>query len=251
MSFEERRRYVNAFYKATTDLRYKDEFEALLDEHSYIPSTYLHHMPQIFLPWHRWYLTKTEDFLRQIDCRITIPYFQWTAASGHVFRSTEPTDVWNSGPQGLGGNGVPPSYCVQDGKFREGSWHLPISKGGGCLQRKFNLSCQLYDEDFLHDLLKLDNFTIFNYVVREMLHNDFHDCVGRLMYHHFTASNTPEFYLHHSFMDKIWSKWQEKGDDYRYQYYVSINIRMPKADHYPWEFLDNDNLPGNIKITYE
>lgn len=251
MSFEERRRYIDAFYKATTDLHYKDDFEALLNEHSYIPSKYLHHMPQIFLPWHRWFLTKIEDFLRQIDCRITIPYFQWTAASGHVFRSSELTDVWNSGPQGIGGNGVPPSYCVRHGKFREGSWHLPINKGGGCLQRNFNFSCELYDENFLQQTLELDDFGHFYYIVREKLHNDFHDCVGRLMHHHFAASNTPEFYLHHSFMDKIWSKWQDKGNNYTYQYFVSSVMKMPLAERYPWEFLDNSNLPGNIRVVYE
>lgn len=249
MSFAERRRYVSAFYKATTDPYYKDAFEKLLNSHSWMPTQYLHHMPQIFLPWHRWYLLKIENFLRQLDCRITIPYYQWTTPA-QPFQTDNPRSVWSSGPEGLGGNGVPPDWCVKTGVFREGNWALPINKGGGCLKRNFNFSCGLYDDDYLNNTLQ-DNFTMFESIIREKLHNDFHDCVGELMHEHNTAGNTPEFLLHHSFIDKIWNHYQSKGNDYKFAYYTSLNIRMPQADRFPWEYLDNDNLPGEVRVDYQ
>lgn len=39
-----------------------------------------------FLPWHRWYLMKMENILRKIDCRATIPYWDWSLFSGQPWR---------------------------------------------------------------------------------------------------------------------------------------------------------------------
>ncbi|EDO43733.1 predicted protein [Nematostella vectensis] len=250
MPYEERARYTRAFYKATTDPLYKDDFEKLLIEHSRLPSNYLHHMPQIFFPWHRWYLSKIESFLKMIDCRVTIPYWQWTAQAGHLWR-TLPSDVWASGPQGLGGNGVPPDWCVQDGIFRVGNWHMPVVKGGGCLKRQFNKTCHLPDEADLKKALEIKDFLTFERIIRDTFHNRFHDCVGRLMHFHVTASDTPEFPLHHAFIDKIWDMWEKKHKVNKYRYYTSQNYLMPLADRYPWEYLESDHLPGNVRVMYE
>ncbi|KAK3711929.1 hypothetical protein QZH41_009431 [Actinostola sp. cb2023] len=252
MSFDERRRYVNVYYKASTDPFYRDAFENLLNKHSEIPSNFLHHMPNIFFPWHRWHLLQIEDFLRQIDCRVTVPYYQWTAraSSNTVWRTSDPTDVWNSGPQGISGNGVPPSLCVQDGKFRQGNWFMPTSKGGGCLKRNFNTSCDLYDQEKTNKLFK-KTFKKFETTVRENLHAMFHDCIGGNMPDNFIASNAPEFVFHHSFMDKLWSSFQDRGLQYKYAYYPSVNFRMPFADVTPVQYLNNYNLPGGVGIVYE
>jgi hypothetical protein len=206
-------------------------------------------MPQIFLPWHRWYLLKIENFLRQVDCRVTVPYFQWTAP--HRWRTTDPKDVWNGGPQGLGGNGVFPSWCVKDGKFREGAWSLPVLKGGGCLKRSFNKTCILFNEKQLHKLLRTNSFKKFEETVREELHSTYHDCIGGNMPDNMVSANAPEFVLHHGFMDKIWDHWQNKGNSFKYKYYTTINMRMPVADTYPWQYLDNNNLPGAIGVIYQ
>ncbi|XP_031570716.1 uncharacterized protein LOC116305035 [Actinia tenebrosa] len=251
MSFEERRRFVNVYYKATTDPFLRDDFQKILFSHSELPSDFLHHMPQIFFPWHRWFLLQAENFLQQIDCRVTIPYYQWTAAGKNVWRSTNPKDVWSGGPQGLGGNGVPPSYCVQDGKFREGNWHLPVSKGRGCLKRNFDKKCPLYTEKKLQKLLRSKTFKHFEETVREELHSAFHDCIGGDMPDNRKSGHTPEVLLHHAFMDKIWDQWQSKSDWHRYQYFTSLNFRMPVADLYPWQVLDSPNLPGEVGVAYQ
>ena len=251
MSFEERRWFVDAFYKATTDPYLKDDFQKILKLHSEIPTDFLHHMPQIFFPWHRWFLLEAENFLRLIDCRVTIPYFQWTAPGKNVWRTTNPRDVWSGGPQGLGGNGVPPSHCVKDGKFREGNWRLPATKGGGCLKRDFNKKCKLYTEKKLHKLLKSKSFKYFEETVREELHAMFHDCIGGDMPDNRLAGQTPEVLLHHSFMDKIWDQWQGKSDWHKYQYFTSINFKMPFADLYPCQVLNNYNLPGGVSVDYK
>lgn len=65
------------------------------------------------------------------------------------------------------------------------------------------------------------------------------------------ASNAPEVIPHHSFLDKIWHHWQRKGDDYKYVFYPSIPDKLPMLEYYGWQWLDSENLPGGVKVTYE
>lgn len=252
MSFDERRRFVDAYYKASTDPHYRDEFEKLLNLHSEIPSDFLHHMKPIFFPWHRYHLLKIENFLRRIDCRVTLPYYQWTARvdSKTVWRTTDPKDLWHDGPAGLGGNGVKPTLCVKTGRFKEGEWWMPKSKGGGCLKRDFHFKCNLYNQKRTDKLLR-GSFSHFELTIREDHHARFHDCIGGNMPNNLVASTAPEYVLHHSFMDKLWDSFQNRGMKYKYVYYPSINYLMPFADMRGMRFIDNDNLPGGVAVVYQ
>ena len=247
MSVIERRRFIEVLKWASTSPRHRNAYETLTTLHSRIPSKFLHHMPQIFLPWHRWYLLEFENFLRQIDCRVTIPYWNWSRVAEHWTRGS----VWSPASHGLGGNGVLPDRCVMDGPFRKSEFHLPLSVGGGCLKREFNLSCNLPNREDTRNLIQLENFTIFEQTVREQFHTKFHNCVGGNMAHHSTASFTPEFWLLHGFIDKLWADWQRKGAAYQFQYYTNISFTMPGSEQFPWEYLDLDSLPGGVRVLYE
>ena len=96
MNFKERYRFVRGLRTAATNPIYKEEYRRLCKLHSRIPSTFLHHMPQIFLPWLRWYLLEFENFLRQIDCRITIPYLDWSKDLDNWVRGRGKSDVLES-----------------------------------------------------------------------------------------------------------------------------------------------------------
>ena len=77
------------------------------------------HTANYFLPWHRWYILEFENMLREIDCRITVPYWDWAFWSNSAWN--ENVHIWNGHEYGLGGNGDPKKgYCVQNGPFREG-----------------------------------------------------------------------------------------------------------------------------------
>ena len=112
MSLEERTRLTKAFKLLSSDPRYISDYEKLGKLHSVVPE------PKYFYPWHRWYVLELENLLRQIDCRITIPYWEWIKDAAHWTRGSEIEDVWNPGPHGLGGNGVSPFKCVMDGPFK-------------------------------------------------------------------------------------------------------------------------------------
>ena len=250
LNLEERRRFVNVLKTASKNPIYRDEYTRLTKIHSRIPSRLLHHLPQIFLPWHRWFLLEFENFLRQIDCRVTIPYWDWSKDSGHWARATETHDVWSPDSHGLGGDGVFPDGCVLDGPFREGEFFVSETIGNGCLKRYFNLACSLPDKNATEKVIEGRNFTQFERTIRETFHPALHDCIGGHMSAQSSASFTPEFWVHHGFIDKLWSDWQNKGHAYKFQYFKNVAFEMPATSRFPWEFLDNDNLPGNVMITY-
>ena len=251
MNLEERQRFVQGLITATTNPIYRGEYKRLCMLHSRMPSKLLHHMPQIFLPWHRWYLLEFENFLRQIDCRITIPYWDWSKVVKHWARATETSDVWNPGPHGLGGDGVLPDGCVRDGPFRKDVFSIPKTIGKSCLKRNFNLSCCLPSKEQVQKVIKDANFTAFEKFIREKIHPAFHDCVGGHMLRHHSASFAPEFLIHHSFVDKLWTAWQLRSDNRTFEYFTSISFEMPLSERYPWELLDNHGLPGDVRISYE
>ena len=71
MSFEERIRFIKAFKLLSSDPRYIRDYEKLGKLHTVVPQL------KNFFPWHRWYVLELENLLRQIDCRVTIPYRDW------------------------------------------------------------------------------------------------------------------------------------------------------------------------------
>jgi len=251
MNFEERRRLVKTLRAGATNPIYNDEYRRICKIHSRMPTKLLHPMPQIFLPWHRWYLLEFENFLRQIDCRVTIPYWDWSKDAKHWARATEMGDIWNPGPHGLGGDGDMPNGCVRNGPFKESVFAIPDRNGERCLQRNFNLSCSLPSKARVQKAINHENFTAFEIFIRNTIHPIFHDCVGGHMLKHHTASFTPEFWIHHSFIDKLWTDWQRKRDNRTFEYFTDVAFEMPLSGLFPWELLDNHNLPAGIRIAYE
>ena len=66
------------------------------------------------------------------------------------------------------------------------------------------------------------------------------------------ASLSPEFYLHHSFLDKLWYTWQQHSKACLYASFSRANRKMLKfkCHHSPREMIDSGRLPGNINVTY-
>ena len=253
MSFADRRRYIEAYKRASLDPLFMDDFNNIVASHIIMPQEKLHLSPNIFLPWHRWYLIQWENFLRKIDCRITLPFWDFSRMATNWWRKTDPTDFWNSGEHGLGGNGVPPENCVEDGPFRKDQWHLTKTAGGGCLKRSFNYSAILPNRKVVLDNLSynVSEFFKFEKFIRFAAHVTPHDAIKGTMIYSNSSSNAPEFVILHSFIDKIWTTWQNKGKDYKFTYFGKSTSKLPFSSTYGWQWLDNDNLPGEIKIRYK
>lgn len=113
MSEEERKRYIQVIKTASTHAHFIERYEALLTTHKTLFRTGIHQQT-FFLPWHRWFILQYENLLREIDCSVTVPYWESAEEANDALSS----DVWNTAEHGLGGNGTGSSGCVRDGPFR-------------------------------------------------------------------------------------------------------------------------------------
>ena len=77
MTTAERKRYIQTVKTASTHPAYKGRYERLLTIHRNIFFSRIHEL-DFFLPWHRWFILQYENLLREIDCRITVPFWDWS-----------------------------------------------------------------------------------------------------------------------------------------------------------------------------
>ena len=254
MDINQRRRYINAYKTASMNPAFKKDYERLVTGHTNTPNHLLHETPRIFFPWHRWFLVEFENLLRRIDCRVTLPYWDWSRVAHHWWNASDSNSIWSSGDHGLGGNGNPSDDdCVEDGPFSKEKWRLLKHAGSGCLRRNFSLVKLDGDTEDLKWTLALPSkrFLDFEEIVRFNYHVQLHSSIGGTMSDPITASNAPEMVLHHSFLDKIWLQWQNKGEDYKNAYFPISRDKLLPSKYYTWEWLDSSDLPGQVKVIYE
>lgn len=58
-----------------------------------------------------------------------------------------------------------------------------------------------------------------------------------------TSAEAPKFFLHHGFIDKIWSDWQEKSRGHLTVHFCNMTSLMIGTGYRAGDFLDNLNLP--------
>ena len=141
----------------------------------------IHQRPQ-FLPWHRWFILEYENLLREIDCRVTVPYWDWSIRSQDPWSSSH---VWHTSSRGFGGNGP---GCVTTGPFRFPSWRLV---NGNCLQRNFQSGTQ--SEPFPNEIMvrrtvAFNAFNDFELALRVDLHDVVHCFISKRSFIFFSLS---------------------------------------------------------------
>ena len=241
----ERCRYIRAVKIASTVEPFKSTYDQLISIHQQLFCDGIHY----FLPWHRWYILEYENILCQVDCRVTVPYWDWSLDSNNAFTS----DVWNSDLciyTGLGGNGNP--LCVTTGPFATPGWQLTPSAQNACLRRDF--TGMMPDCTVVQGVLSttVSNFDYFLYALKAMLHDNVHFYIGGTMSDlHGASPNAPEFFLHHGFIDKIWGDWQEKGISFKQHEYYGNSTSMPGTIYSPRDVHDLDNQPYCVKVCYQ
>ena len=247
MTHEERVRYISTVFHASTDPTYKTEYEDLLTRHKNLFRTGIH-IPDVFLPWHRWYILQYENLLRRVDCKVTVPYWDWSVVATDPWSSS----MWKPGKDSFGGNGDPNADdCVKDGPFKDSVWSYPFIYKRVCLRRIFNKTQEsliMPDTEAVDALMTYNTseMTEFEDTLRDALHNTVHCQIGGTMCET-VAAYAPEFFLHHGFIDKLWWDWQNKGDEYMYhEFFNDQHEKMICTDYYPREFLNLHKMPGDV-----
>lgn len=231
----ERRRFVNALLEVKRRGEYDDFVRTHIEYYAPDGERGLRvaHMAPSFLPWHRRFLLDLESRLRRVDESVTLPYWDWT-------RNRTPTAVpWTDDL--LGGTGRRSDRQVMTGPFayRYGQWTIkeaitdaeylmrdlgrsrdPIAlPTAGDLEEA--LADPVYDTAPWNSTStrgfrnKLEGWGPGRGAVSWRNHNRVHRWVGGHMMGG-ASVNDPVFWLHHAFVDLVWSRWQRRHRDARY-----------------------------------
>ncbi|MFF2040754.1 tyrosinase family protein [Kitasatospora sp. NPDC058170] len=174
------------------------------------------HRSPSFLPWHRRFLLQFEEALQAIDPTVTLPYWDWTADR------TAAASIW--GADFMGGNGRSSDSQVTTGPFAysTGNWTLNVRPDSrSYLRRQLgSATAQLPTRTETSGVLAISTYDAAPWNSASdgfrnnlegwrgvNLHNRVHVWVGGLMTTGMSP-NDPVFWLHHCFIDKLWSEWQ-------------------------------------------
>ena len=214
------------------------------------------HCRVYFLPWHRWYILQYENLLREVDSSLTLAYWDWSMEAGRPWD----VNLWDDNDHSLGGNGNPVDHAVDTGPFRQPEWQMIPGAGQDSdvkLERYFgytapNIASALHLA-ILFKYYKPHEFEKFITVFQSWHDNVHCSAIGWNSTMCTTgAAWAPEFFLHHTFVDKYWSEWQEQGVDYKYNdYYVKQTRFMQGTNFLAGDVLDLNNQEGGVCITYE
>ncbi|XP_023931758.1 putative tyrosinase-like protein tyr-3 [Lingula anatina] len=177
------------------------------------------HFTAMFLPWHREYLFRFENALRQIDCSIAIPY--WDVTLEAPLPEGRDSILWTDYYYG---SSVGP---VTSGPFR--NWRIPpevvqwVADTGVERGENFNYGDILYrtlgtqgggffPNDIVQEIFRARRFRELTWAVDPLLeavHAGPHVFTGG---HHailLSASFDPIFWIYHSFIDCLWEEWRQ------------------------------------------
>jgi tyrosinase len=271
LTLAERRRFVAALIEVKRRGEY-DEFVRMHIEY-FLPDgengRRTAHMAPSFLPWHRRFVLDMERALRRVDESVTVPYWDWT-------RDRASTAVpWTEDL--LGGTGRRSDRQVMTGPFayRHGRWTIKegitdveyLMRDLGRPRDPMALPTARDVEGALADPVydtapwnstsakgfrnKLEGWGPGRGAVSWRNHNRVHRWVGGHMVSG-ASVNDPVFWMHHAFVDLVWSRWQRRHRNARYlpakppgprdaQYgrIVARHERMPPWDVTPDELEDH------------
>ncbi|RKP07248.1 hypothetical protein THASP1DRAFT_17334, partial [Thamnocephalis sphaerospora] len=173
-----------------------------------------HGYPQ-FLPWHRYYLREFEKALQAIDRNIVLPYWDWSYDSQVPHLSPIFRPDWYGGPGNPNNN-----YCVT-GRFAGWSPSYPQPH---CLRRRFDRGAQIsaFSTPEQVEMLKRvsTDYNQFRVRLEGAPHARVHVQIGDQGTDMSTMAspNDPIFWLHHTFVDKVWADWQDSNPAFRNNY---------------------------------
>ena len=189
-----------------------------------------------------------ENLLREIDCRITIPYWDWTAFPVRPYQNP----VWDNA-FGFGNTSRPSDSCVTTGPFKSSEFLVPDGKGEYvCVRRNYNVEEFPRREAIERDILPLPalqfrrvhqqlqlfvGLTVLCYVGGDL-------CSSRSAY-------DPVYLLYVSYIDFVFNRWQSIGDGRESIRYGADGMALVFGRGLVVsEFSDNKNLPGGVTVSY-
>ena len=199
-----------------------------------------------FFPFIRYFLTEYENLLREVDCRITIPYWDWTAFAMKPYSSP----VWDN-TYGFG-NTAGAYSCVTTGPFSFPGFKTTPSAGAKCLKRNYHKGFYPSRDIIEKDILSLpaSSFKHFHYMLQMYISINVQCFIGGTSCS-VNAANDPAFILHLAQVDRIFNRWQKLGAGRDTIHYGSNSTPLVLSNGLiVSQFCDSSKLPGDVSICY-
>jgi tyrosinase len=144
----------------------------------------------LFLPWHRAYLTFFDNAARDQNTDAILPWWDWTSDLSHQ-------------------EGIPAAYRTGGAALQTGP--MPAMDGQAARRTVRNPSSPdgLPTTAQVDDLLDLSDFRDFSNQLQD-IHDSIHGWTGGDMGSIATSAFDPVFWAHHCMIDRIWYLWQLK-----------------------------------------
>lgn len=215
MSSAERSLFIQTYKTVSSPGPQYAQYQTLLARHATSFGTI--HTSQWFLPWHRWFLMEMEDLLQNVNCKVTLPWWDTSKNAGAPWG----VSPWGAAADLLGTSGA----CVTNGGFASPGWP---NNAHGCLSRSMSgtLPTAIQQGNVL--ALPASNYVAFSDALETQIHNLVHVGVGGTMLQGWSPE-APEFFLHHGNTDKLWNDWQLKSNAHLTAYSFSSSSVMPVA----------------------
>ncbi|KAI8615681.1 hypothetical protein BC830DRAFT_278515 [Chytriomyces sp. MP71] len=196
-------------------------------------SFWAHGNAQFYL-YHRAMLWQFEEALISTEkwpSTTGIPFFDWPAMSQNWWTS----DIFSSSYFGAISSSDP-DHCVIDGVFAKGKYsvapdadgHRDVTSGDLKCLRRNAVHTAATDATFITGSLASTSFVQFtsqdpaHYLDETNFHADGHAILGgggfADMSNPSVSPNDPLFYLHHGLVDKVYYRWQQQCEAFKYDY---------------------------------
>lgn len=250
---EQRLGYVNTFLAMTKDPIYRPRYDALMKlfkdsfTSNNITQSGVATESQYFV-FNRYFLLEYEDLLKDFNCSVTVPFYDWTPFPVAPYTAA----VWDN-VNGFGDSARSVDKCVITGPVREGEYDIAPSAGGGCLQREY-INRRFPSRDIINrDVLTYpaEEFANFHQMLQLLIGLNVQCFVGGTMCSA-DAANDPVFLLHIAQLDSLLTRWQLFGQGRQQVRYASDNRQLLLSPGFTVaQFSNNLELPYNNCIVYD
>jgi tyrosinase len=162
----------------------------------------------LFLPWHRAFLTFFDNAARDQNADAILPWWDWTSDLSHQV-------------------GVPPAYTVAGSSLETGPMPEINGQAARRTTRNPGAPADLPAPEDVEQLLDVTDFRDFSNQLQD-IHDSVHGWVGGDMGVIATSAFDPVFWAHHTMIDRVWYLWQLRHG----------------VNDIPAEYLDKALFPG-------
>lgn len=248
-----RQAYINAFLTVARDdpiyqTRYNDLIALYMRSYDNNVTQSTKPFESQFFMFIRYYLLEYEDLIKDIDCRLTVPYYDWTPFPDTPYSAA----VWEN-DDGFGDTARFTDGCLITGPLQVSEFQVTPSAGSGCLKREFrNMrfpSRDIIDRDLLP--LPAEEFNDFHRMLQLFIGLNVQCFIGGTMCSS-DAANDPVFLLHLAQLDFLLNRWQGLGAGRQSVRYTGDTSPLALSPGFTVEqFYTNDDLPYETCIQYD